>query len=148
MLVLDKQCVLLDLKAVTKDSVLKELAEAIHNHCPEIEAEKLSAALHEREQVGSTGVGNGVAIPHGKIKGILRTVLCFGRSRKGIVFDAVDNRPVQLFVLILSPEGVAGEYLKTLAQVSRLLKEPQNRTILLETNNLDTIVNLFAGSPL
>ena len=136
---------LLDLKAASKDAVLQELADAVHDQYPEIETEALAAVLHEREQVGSTGVGNGVAIPHGKIFGIDRTVLCFGRSRKGIVFDAVDNRPVQLFVLILSPDGMAGEYLKTLAQVSRLLKKAKNRTVLLETGDLDTIVDLFAG---
>ncbi len=145
MLVLEKQCVLLDLKSVSKDAVLKELAGAVHCQFPEIKIEKLSAVLREREQIGSTGVGNGVAIPHGKIPGLNRTVLSFGRSRKGISFDAVDNRPVHIFVLIMSPMGMGSDYLKTLAQVSRLLKFSSNRSALLEAVDEDTVISIFAG---
>ncbi len=144
MLFLEKQCVLLDLKSATKETVLLELAEAVHDQCPQIGAEELAAVLRERESFGSTGVGNGVAIPHGKITGLEETILCFGRSQRGISYDAVDNHPVQLFVLILSPNNMTNEYLKTLAQVSRLLKQPRNRTILQETSNPNTVVDLFA----
>ncbi len=144
MLVLEKQGVLLDLKAAGKKAVIKELAAAVHCQCPEIEVTALTAVLMEREQVGSTGVGNGVAIPHGKILGLDRTILCFGRSRQGVSYDAVDKRPVQLFVLIVSPEGSTDGYLKTLATVSRLLKDPQNRNVLLTTSDRDMVVELFA----
>jgi len=95
--------------------------------------------------VGSTGVGNGVAIPHGKIEGLEDILLCFGRSRIGINFDAIDKREVYLFVLLISPAGKGGEYLQTLARVSKILKKSTNRNRLLDLATRDEIEALFAA---
>ncbi|NOQ45368.1 MAG: PTS sugar transporter subunit IIA, partial [Desulfobulbaceae bacterium] len=103
MLQLDEQCIILEMEADSKEEALQELAEAIHHRCDAIDIQTLVNVLKDREQVGSTGVGNGVAIPHGKIQGLEKLLLCFGRSRNGVSFDAIDNRPVYLFILILSP---------------------------------------------
>ena len=143
MLYLDEQCVILELQATTKEATLKELAGAIHSQCPQIELDTLGEVLRQRELVGSTGVGNGIAIPHGKLKGLNKILLCFARSNEGISFDAIDNRPVQLFVMILSPENMADEYLKTLARISRFLKDPENRRLLLKSESRQDIVELF-----
>ena len=143
MLELQNECILLDLKANSKEGVLRELAEAVHDQCISTSTEELTKVLMGREEVGSTGMGNGVAIPHGKLPGIKHTTICFGRSTNGINFDAIDNRPVQLFVMILSPEGTANEYLKSLAHVSNLLKHEKNRELLLSMESKEKICSLF-----
>ncbi len=148
MIQLERQCIILDLQAANKEEVLLELASSVHNCCPEIDLQAINTVLHEREQLGSTGVGNGVAIPHGKILGLAKSLLCFGRSRQGIGFEAMDKRPVHLFVLILSPVNFAEDYLKTLASVSRLLKDDTSRTQLMQAQNQQTIIDLFTSHTL
>lgn len=123
MLQLDQHNVLLDLQARTKEEVLQEMATALQKQCPQIELENLCSALRERELIGSTGVGNGVAIPHGKVSGLDRIIYGFGRSRDGVPFDAIDNQPAHYFFMILSPVNAAEQYLKTLASASRMLKQ-------------------------
>ncbi len=135
--------VVLDLEARNKDEVLKELAKVLHKHCSHINLEQLCQVFRERELIGSTGVGNGVAIPHGKIQELDHIILCFGRSLAGIQFDAIDNQPVTLFVMILSPVTVTDNYLKTLAQVSRLLKQPEKRRALRLTSTKEEVIHIF-----
>jgi PTS system nitrogen regulatory IIA component len=93
--------------------------------------------------IGSTGVGNGVAIPHGKIEKLDGILIGFGRSLNGIGFDSIDNQPVHLLVMLLSPVQVIDKYLKTLARVSRLLKQPETRRILRTTESRQKIVEIF-----
>jgi len=141
---LKSDAIILDMKAVSKDAALRELAGLAATQCGRFTEEVLYKILLEREAVGSTGVGNGVAIPHGKIEGLDEIQLCFGRSRAGIDFNAIDKQDVYLFMLMISPAGKGGEYLKTLARVSRILKQSQNRQELLDCATRDEIVTLFA----
>jgi len=126
MVQIEKQCIILELTSTDKDGVLLELAESIHDKYPSISSKLIQKILTEREQLGSTGVGNGVAIPHGKVPGLRKPLLCFGRSTPGIAFEAVDNQPVYIFVMILSPPSMAEEYLQLLTQdcMQSLLPEP------------------------
>lgn len=140
---LQRDAIILDMKSATKEAALRELAGVAATLCGRFTEETLYNVLVERETVGSTGVGNGVAIPHGKIEGLDEILLCFGRSRIGINFDAIDNRPAHLFVLLLSPANKAGEYLQTLAAVSRILKQHEKRQQLLDSASRDDIVTLF-----
>lgn len=142
---LQRDAIILDMKAATKEAALRELAGVAATLCGRFTEETLYNVLLERETVGSTGVGNGVAIPHGKIDGLDEILLCFGRSRTGINFDAIDNRPAHLFVLMLSPANKAGEYLQTLAAVSRILKQQDKRQQLLDSTSRDDISALFAA---
>ncbi len=144
MLEIQEQCVLLDLEATSKEGVLRELTAAVQECCPGVDQATLLDVLLEREHVGSTGVGNGVAIPHGKVPDLDDILLCFGSSRSGISFDAVDNQPVYLFVMILSPETMAEEYLRTLGQVSRLLKNPETRSRLMRAEDCRAIQQIFS----
>jgi nitrogen PTS system EIIA component len=144
---LSKEAIILEMKAATKESALRELAGAAATVCGRFTEETLYNVLLEREAVGSTGVGNGVAIPHGKIAGLDSILVCFGRSREGIDFDAIDNRPVHLFVLLLSPAAKATEYLRALAGISRMLKHNGNRERLLDSTSKEEILALFAGEP-
>ena len=139
---LDSRAIILDLKAATKEGALRELAALAATRCGRCTEETLYAVLVEREAIGSTGVGNGVAIPHGKVTGLDDILLCFGRSREGI-----DNQPVHLFVLLLSPATKAAEYLKALARVSRILKNETTRQELLASSSPEAIVSLFEAGP-
>ena len=85
-----------------------------------------------RESLGSTGIGDGVAIPHGKVSDLHELVVAFGRSKKGIAFDAIDGKPVHLFFLLLAPENSTGQHLKALAKISKMLKTPNFRKKLIE----------------
>ena len=143
MIQLQEEDIVLDIKAKNKDGALKELAGALHKKCPTVNIESLYQVLREREQIGSTGVGNGVAIPHGKIKELDQILLCFGRSRNGIGFDSIDNQPVHILVMLISPVQVIDEYLKTLAGISRILKNPETRRILRITESKKEIIEIF-----
>ena len=144
---LKPDAIILEMKAATKDAALRELAGLAATQCGRFTEEVLYKLLVEREAVGSTGVGNGVAIPHGKIEGLEDILLCFGRSRLGVDFNAIDKREVYLFMLMISPAGKGGEYLQTLARVSRILKEGSNRQRLLDCASREEIVALFASNP-
>ena len=143
MIQLSAEDIILNLNAKNKEGVLKELTEVLHRHCSHLELENLQRVVYEREQIGSTGVGNGVAIPHGKVEGLEQILICFGRSQAGVNYDAIDNQPVTLFVLILSPKGETDEYLKTLAQISRLFKKPENRRALRLADSKETVSQVF-----
>ena len=119
------------LLAETKEGVLRELSEAICGRIPALSPDRLTAILMDREGLGSTGIGEGVAIPHGKVPGIDRLVTVFGRSSGGVQFASLDGKPARLFFLILAPENSAGMHLKALARISRLLKDQRFRGRLL-----------------
>ena len=143
MIRLEKQCILLEMEAATGEAALCELADLAHAANPQIKAETINRVLTEREQLGSTGVGNGVAIPHARVEGLANLLFCFGRSIRGINFDAVDNRPVHLFVVLLTPPDQADGYLQSLAGVSNLLKDPDNRNTLLQATDVERVIELF-----
>lgn len=143
MIQLQAEDIILNMEAKNKEGALKELAGVLHKNCSHISIENLYQVLRDRELIGSTGVGNGVAIPHGKMEELDRILLCFGRSRNGIGYDSIDNQPVHLLVMILSPVRVIDEYLKTLAKISRLLKQSEKRRILRTTKSRLEIVDIF-----
>lgn len=147
MIHLQEEDIILELQAGNKEGVLRELTEVLHRHCSHIDLQNLYSIVRERELIGSTGVGNGVAIPHGKIEELDHILLCFGRSQGGIHFESTDNQPVNLFVMILSPRHMTDSYLKTLAQVSRLLKRPEIRRTLRLAKDQKEIARIFNKSP-
>jgi len=130
--ILAQELVLADLAARSKTDVLVELATAVSAVHPELERERLVQALEDRERLNSTALGDGVAIPHGKLPGIKRVFAAFARSRQGVDFHSLDGGPTNLFFLLVAPEDSAGAHLKALARISRLLKDASFRTRLLE----------------
>lgn len=143
MLRLEQDNILLDMTARSKEGALSELAAVLQRQCPQVSLEAICRVLRDRELIGSTGVGNGVAIPHGRVEGLSRILVCFGRSQDGISFDAIDNQPVHYFILILSPLNVAEEYLQTLSRASRLLKQPEKRRLLRLATTKQEIIDIF-----
>lgn len=136
------------LHAHDKTGVLQEMAEHLLAHVAHagtvtITAGDIATALVTREQLGSTGVGEGVAIPHAKIPGIVNLVAAFGRAPKGVAFDAIDLQPVHLIFVLLVPENSAGAHLKALARISRLLKNSEFRERLMRTDGTRPIYAAF-----
>jgi PTS system nitrogen regulatory IIA component len=129
---LEQNHILLDLKAKDKKEVLEELAEVITGREPSLDRSSLVRVLLERERLGSTGIGEGVAIPHGKFPGISQPIISFGRSRKGLDFDSMDGGPAYLFFLLVAPENSASVHLKALAKIAKILKNSSFRKTLME----------------
>lgn len=118
-----------------KDDVIEELAEVVSRHHPEIDHWKLVGALQDRERLNSTALGEGVAIPHGRLSGVKRVVAAFGRSPQGVDFNSLDGKPTHLFFLLVAPEDSAGAHLKALARISRLLKDDAFRARLMQAED-------------
>ena len=130
--ILAQDLVLSDLTARSKTDVLIELATAVARRHPELDRERLVQALEDRERLNSTALGEGVAIPHGKLSGIKRVFAAFARSKQGVDFHSLDGEPTHLFFLLVAPEDSAGAHLKALARISRLLKDESFRTRLMQ----------------
>jgi PTS system nitrogen regulatory IIA component len=130
--ILAEDLVIPALAARTKPDVLQELATAVTARHPELDRDRLVQALEDRERLNSTALGDGVAIPHGKLSGIRRVFAAFGRSPSGVDFQSLDGKPTHLFFLLVAPEDSAGAHLKALARISRLLKDPAFRERLLQ----------------
>jgi len=129
---LNEDNIVMELRARDKKSVLEELVEAVLTTDAGIEKQSLVRVLLERERLGSTGIGDGVAIPHGKYHGTSRPLISFGRSRSGLDFDSMDGQPTHLFFLLVAPENAANIHLKVLATIARILKNSSFRKALME----------------
>src|SRR5260370_33227123 len=133
-----------DLAATDKPGVLGELCAGLARGVPGLSAPKLTEALIERAKPGSTGLGEGVAIPHGKIPGIPGLLAAFGRKKAGVDFASIDGKPTNLFFVLFAPENSAGVHLKALARISRLFKQPGLRKAILEAEGGAGIFRLIS----
>ena len=132
------------LQSDKKKDVLLELSAPFLKNYPELDPDVTLSVLMEREKLGSTGIGEGIAIPHGKLAGLNNLIVCFGRSAAGIDFNAMDGNPVHLFFLLLAPENSAGQHLKALAKISRMLKDSRFRAKLMEAKSSDEIFGMIS----
>jgi PTS system nitrogen regulatory IIA component len=130
--ILEEDNIIPDLKARDKKRAIEELTEAIVKGNPSLDKDSLVRVLLERESLGSTAIGDGVAIPHGKYPGISTPIISFGRSRKGLDFESMDDQPVFLFFLLIAPEDSASVHLKALARIAKMLKDSNFRKVLIE----------------
>ena len=121
--ILSRDLIIPELTSKSKKEVLEELVAAIVKQNKQINKKELIKVLLERENLGSTGIGDGIAIPHGKLKNIDTLLASFGKSIDGVDFDSMDGKPTHLFFLLVAPENSAGIHLKALARISRLLKD-------------------------
>jgi len=120
--ILQPEAVVCGLKAPNKKQALQELSRLAAT-ITAVNEKRIFETLVERERLGTTGVGNGIAIPHGKLSEVNRLYGLFARVEKPIDFDAIDEQPVDLIFLLLAPEGAGADHLKALARVSRLLRD-------------------------
>ena len=124
-----------DLSAKNKDEALAELVNTIIKGGIKLNYSSIIEVLKQRESLGSTGIGDGVAIPHGKIAELGDIIVAFGRSREGVSYNSLDGKPVHLFFLLLAPENSAGQHLKILAKISKMLKEADFRKKLIKAKS-------------
>ena len=132
------------LKANDKRAILEELATFMAEHHQRIDRAALSRVLIEREQLASTAIGEGVAIPHGKLDAVGKLVACVGRAPQGVDFDSMDGRPTHLFFVLVAPENSTGVHLKALARISRLFKDPEFRTRLMQAKTADDLFKVIS----
>jgi len=130
-----------ELTAKTKPEVIRELADKIAQRTENLSGNGVAEILMERERLGSTGIQDGVAIPHGKVPGLDRIIVACGHSVRGIDFDSHDQKPTHLFFVLLAPEFAAGQHLKVLARLSRLLKDAHFRERLMTTTEAIEMYN-------
>lgn len=135
--------IIASLKAGSKEEVLKELVEPVAKANPYLDKARLVKTLVERENLGSTGIGGGVAIPHGKFEGLRQLVGAFGRSVGGIDFGSMDKQPAHFFFLLVAPKNSAGDHLRALARISRLFKDPLLKSGLRQAASADEIFGIL-----
>lgn len=133
----------LDLQSRDKKAVIEELAQPLAEFA-EMDRDELVKTLLERERLGSTGIGKGIAIPHGKVKGLEKLMIGFGQSSKGVEFESLDNKPAFLFFVIVTPEDSTGDHLKILAKISKLLREDEIREKIMVSTKTDEILRIIS----
>lgn len=141
--VLHAEMVWPELTSTNKEDVIKELSERIADGHPSVSADDLYTALMDRERLGSTGIEDGIAIPHAKIAGLDDIIVACARSTQGLDFDSHDAKPTHLFFILLAPAHSTGMHLKVLARLSRLLKEPRVRNKLLDADSSQDMYHMI-----
>jgi fructose-specific phosphotransferase system IIA component len=139
----DENLVVFDLDAANKDDAIERLVDLASTSNMIKDHDQLLKDVKEREELVTTGVGYGVAFPHAKTRSAKGIVIAFGRSEKGIDFDAMDHKPVNLLFLIAAPEDAIGAHLNVMARLSYLMKSAENRQKLMEATSPGDVLNLI-----
>lgn len=137
--VLVRDACTVELKSRGKKEALLELAGALAPSVPGLDVKELLDLLLERERLGTTAMGDGIAIPHARVESLQRLVASFGRSRSGVDFESVDGKPTHLFFLLVAPGREGSAHLLALARLSRLLGRPEFRSRLMEVESVDEL---------
>jgi len=136
--------VIAGLESRTRSEVLAELIRPLIRKYSFLNEQEVHQALISRENLGTTGIGEGVAIPHGKLRDLDDILLTAGLSRSGVDFAALDHKPVHIFFLVLAPEKSAGKHLKILAFISRLLQDPDFKSSFLHAGSREELWKLIS----
>ncbi len=140
---LSEGLILLELSASTKVEAIDELVDLLVKENKVLDKQAYLDLVLERERMGSTGIGKGIAIPHGKTDAIKSVAISFGRSSKGVDFDALDDQPVKLIFLLAAPNDAGPIYLKALARLSRILRKEEFRESLLKAKDEKAVLDLI-----
>lgn len=141
---LNKKAVTANLNAVDKEGVIRELVDLLTAATDNAQSkDELVKAVMSRESLGSTGIGQGVGIPHAKSQSVKQLVAAFGLSQKGVNFDSLDGEPAYIFFLLIAPEESAGPHLKALARISRMLKDKYFRDLLRRAKTEQEILRII-----
>ncbi|HYA30388.1 MAG TPA: PTS sugar transporter subunit IIA [Acidobacteriota bacterium] len=141
---LSTQTIIPSLSQREKTAVLQEMAEAMAANYSNLDPQKVLGVLLERERISTTAIGEGVAIPHGKLPGVERVLGVFARSLQGVDFSSLDGGPTHLFFVLIAPESAAADHLKALARISRLLKDETFRRRLLTGQTGEELYRIIA----
>lgn len=140
---LDPSAITLELKSPAKKEAIAELCQLLQTGSKITDADAVMQALMDREKLGSTGIGQGVAIPHGKAEAAEKLVAALGVSRRGVDFEALDGEPVHVIFMLVSPRNGGAEHLKALAKISSLLKDKFFRQALKDAKNVDDVLKII-----
>jgi PTS system nitrogen regulatory IIA component len=136
--ILSPSAILVGLKGETKEQIIEELVDSLEKGAVVADRDRVLQAVLEREKIMSTGIGDGIAIPHGKSDAVLRLAAALGIHRRGVDFEALDGEPAYVFFLLVSPANVSGPHIKALARISRLLKNDDfKRRLIAATTTAD-----------
>ncbi len=133
------ECIILDMNEHSKDGVIARLAKAASKGLPNASVADIIKVIKEREELSTTGVGEGIAIPHAKLEGLEEMIIVVARSIKGVPFEAVDHKPVHVIFLLLAPNDSTIQYLKMLANISRILRREKVGERILEATKEEEI---------
>ncbi len=139
----EENLIVFDLKSNAKDGVIEELVELVNTSNMVTDKNTLLKDIKERENLVTTGIGYGVAFPHAKTKSVKGIVIAFGRSNKGIDFEAIDHKPVHIFFLIAAPEDAIGAHLNVMSRLSYLMKSEENRQKLMKATSPGEVLELI-----
>jgi PTS system nitrogen regulatory IIA component len=140
---LHKDLIIANLAARTKSEVLAELVSPLTSMLPDLDVRHAARILMDREMLGTTGIGDGIAIPHGKMDNLDEVLIVVGRSSDGVEFSSLDHKPASIFFMVLAPAKVVGLHLKLLAAISRLLRDEAFRRAFLAASDQDDLWNLL-----
>ena len=143
---LSKKAISVSLKSAKKEDTIKEMAELLiaAGEIEKKDKNKLIELLMAREALGSTAIGQGVAIPHAKVDCVKQLVAAFGLSQRGVDFDSLDGEPAYIFFLLVAPQDSAGPHLKALARISRLLKDKYFRDSLRQIKDVPSVIKIIS----
>jgi len=141
---LQEEWVIPNLQGKDKRSVLTELSQVLVKPCQAASVDELLQVLLDREKLGSTGIGEGIAIPHGRLKRLKNFFISFGRSIKGVDFDSIDHNPSQLFFLVMAPENSAVGNLKLLGRIVTLLKDTSFKKRLTDAQSREELYQIIS----
>jgi nitrogen PTS system EIIA component len=141
--ILGAEGILAGMQAASKEAALKELADLAAKTRPGLEPAEALRAILERERIGTTGIGDGIAIPHGKTARLRSCLGCLAVSRSGVDFAALDGQKTHIFFLLLSPEGEVRPHLKALARITRVLRDPALRQALVGASEAGEVYGLL-----
>jgi PTS system nitrogen regulatory IIA component len=141
--ILSPRSVLVGLQGETKEEIIKELVGSLESGTVVADREKVLQAVIEREKIMSTGIGDGIAIPHGKSDAVTRLAAALGIHKRGVDFEALDGEPAYVFFLLVSPANVSGPHIKALARISRLLKNDDFKKRLISAADAAEIMRLI-----
>lgn len=133
------------LAVADKPSALRAMAALLARGAKELSEEAITVALQSREDKASTGVGEGVAVPHGRIAGLEHLIAALAIAPSGVEFDSIDGRPVRIFVSVIAPERASGEHVRALAAIARLLHDAGARERILAASTPDDVMRVIAS---
>ena len=140
---LTRDVIFLDLQADDKNSIIQELVDGLQRSGRLSNREAAIEAIHEREKRMSTGMENGIAIPHGKTDTVEALIVAIGRKIEGVEFNSIDGNPARIFIITLSPICHTGPHLQFMAEVSKMLRDSESRKKLLEASDPDEVIQIF-----
>ena len=141
--ILSPEAIVVDLQGETKEEIIAELSKLVAKNCQIENSDDIFQAVIEREKIMSTGIGDGIAIPHGKSDSVDKLVAALGTKRRGVDFEALDGEPAYVFFLLVSPTNISGPHIKALARISRYLKNEEFKKRLIAAHTSDDIISII-----